>query len=237
MALRTGQRVFEVRLDRGARATPRIAAIADAAKAAGVPVQLVDRPELERLAGPNHQGVVAIAAAMHEIKLKDVLSRCAAENRPPCVVLLRELLHEHNLGAILRTADAAGADAIVLPSHGAAPVGPEAIRVSTGASETVPIIRQSLTQAMALLRRQGLTIIGAEPEAQTPYWDQDMTGPVAFLLGGEDRALSQPLRGACHALVHIPMAGRVTSLNVSVACGLLLYERLRQIRMPRPTST
>lgn len=193
----------------------------------------VDRPELERLAGPNHQGVVAVAAPTHQIKLRDVLSQCAAKNAAPCLVLLRELLHEHNLGALLRTADAAGADAIILPSHGATPLGPEAIRVSTGASETIPIIRQSLTQGIALLRREGITIIGAEPQAKTPYWDQDMTGPVAFVLGGEDRALSQPLRQACDGLVHIPMIGRVTSLNVSVACALLLYERVRQTRLQR----
>jgi len=226
-ALRIGH-PLEVVIERGAQGGAKVRAIMEGARTAGVRVRLVERRELDRLAGPNHQGVVAVAAAGAEPKLKEVLARCAQEGRRPCLVMLRELLHEHNLGAILRTIDAAGADGIILPSHGAAPLGPEAVRVSTGASETVPVIRQSLTQAAAVLRREGVILIGAEPEAQIDYWDQDMTGPVVFVLGGEDRALSQPLRDACDALVRIPMVGQVTSLNVSVACALLLYERLRQ---------
>ncbi|UCH36359.1 MAG: 23S rRNA (guanosine(2251)-2'-O)-methyltransferase RlmB [Armatimonadota bacterium] len=229
MALRGGGGVREVNVDRGAHASAKMAAIADAAKAAGVRVRVVDRAELDRLGGSNHQGVVAIVAEGGEVKLKAVLDRCASEGRTPCLVLLRELLHEHNLGAILRTADAAGADAVLLPSHGGAELGSEAVRVSTGASETIPVVRQSLMQALAALRRKGVTIIGAEPEAEADYWDHDLTGAVAFVLGGEDRALSQPLRDACDALVRIPMVGHVTSLNVSVACALLLYERLRQM--------
>jgi 23S rRNA (guanosine2251-2'-O)-methyltransferase len=230
VALRAGQQVREIRLDRGAQSAPKVAAVIDAARLAQVPVQVVERRELDRLAGASHQGVVAIAGPSREANLKDILTHCAAEGRAPCVVLLRELLHEQNLGAILRTCDAAGADAVVLPSHGAAALGPEAVRVSTGASETVPVVRQSLTQALAALRREDVTIIGAEPEAKVDYWDQDMTGPVGILLGGEDRALSTPLRESCDALVRMPMIGRVTSLNVSVACALLLYERLRQKR-------
>ena len=230
MALSAGQDVREVRLDRGAQNAPKVAAIIAAAASANVPVRVVERRDLDRVAGPNHQGVVAISGPAREANLKDILAHCMAEGRLPCIILLRELLHEQNLGAILRTCDAAGADAVVLPSHGAAPLGPEAARVSTGASESVPVVRQSLTQAVATLRREDVTIIGAEPEADIDYWDQDMTGPVALILGGEDRALSQPLRDACDALVRIPMVGRVTSLNVSVACALLLYERLRQTR-------
>lgn len=234
-ALEAGRDVREVRLDRGARATPKMAAIMAAADKAGVPVQLVERRELNHLAGVNHQGVLAIASAAQEVKLKDVLARSREEGHPPCLVLLRELVHEHNLGAILRTADAAGVAALVLPSHGSASVGAEAIRVSTGASEHVPVIRQSLTQALATLHREGIKIVGAEPEAKKDYWDEDLTGSIALLLGGEDRALSPPLREACDALARIPMVGHVTSLNVSVACALLLYERLRQSRGRQPT--
>jgi 23S rRNA (guanosine2251-2'-O)-methyltransferase len=228
-AVRVGH-ALEVVIERGAQDSPKVHAIVDAARTTGIPIRLVERCELDRLAGDDHQGVIAIAAAGAEPRLKDVLAWCTAEGRRPCVVMLRELLHEHNLGAILRTSDAAGADAIIVPTHGAAPLGREAVRVSTGASETVPVIRQSLTQAAAALRREGVTLIGAEPEAQQEYWNQDMTGAVAFVLGGEDRSLSQPLRDACDALVRIPMVGRVTSLNVSVACALLLYERRRQVR-------
>lgn len=229
-ALRVGGRVREVLVDSGAQPTQKLAAILDAAKRGGLPVQRVERRELDQRAGSGHQGVAAIAVAASEPRLKEVLQRCGSEGRAPCLVLLRELLHEHNLGAILRTADAAGVDAVVLPSHGGAALGPEALRASTGAAERVPVVRQSLTQALSALRREGLTIIGAEAEARTDYWEQDMTGPLALVLGGEDRALSQPLRDACDALVRIPMVGHVTSLNVSVACALLLYERLRQTR-------
>jgi 23S rRNA (guanosine2251-2'-O)-methyltransferase len=229
-ALVAGRDIGEVLLDRGAEQTGKVAAIVAAAKEHGVPVRVVDRRELDRQAGAHHQGVIALTSVAHEVRLKDVLDHCAAAGKPACIVLLRELLHEHNLGAILRTMDAAGADAVVLPSHGAAALGAEAMRVSTGAGETVPVIRQSLTQALAMLRREGVKIIGAEPEGQTDYWEEDATGTVAFVLGGENRALSPPLRDACDALVRIPMVGAVTSLNVSVACALLLYERLRQMR-------
>jgi 23S rRNA (guanosine2251-2'-O)-methyltransferase len=229
-ALRAGGRAREVLVEIGAQATGRLQEIVDAAGRAGVPVRTVARRELDRLGGANHQGVVAVGAATAQASLKDILGQCAAAARAPCVVLVRELLHEHNLGAILRTADAAGVDAVILPSHGGAQLGPEAIRVSTGAAESVPVVRQSLTQALATLRRQGVTIIGAEATATTDYWNQDLTGALALTLGGEDRALSQPLREACDALVRIPMVGHVTSLNVSVACALLLYERLRQAR-------
>jgi 23S rRNA (guanosine2251-2'-O)-methyltransferase len=228
MALSAGQDVREIRLDRGATRAPKVAGIIEAAAAANIPVRVVERGELDRLAGPNHQGVVAICGPALEANLKDILAHCAAKGRTPCVVLLRELLHEQNLGAILRTCDAAGADAVVLPSHGAARLGAEAARVSTGASESVPVVRQSLTQALAMLHREGVAIVGAEAEAQRDYWDQDLTGPLGLVLGGEDRVLSQPLREACDVLVRIPMVGGVTSLNVSVACALLLYERLRQ---------
>ncbi len=234
-ALRVGGRAREVLLDSGAQAAGKLQEILDAAQKAGISVRRADRRELDRLGGANHQGVVAFAIRAAEPNLKDILGQCAAAGRAPCVVLVRELLHEHNLGAILRTADAAGADAVILPSRGGAELGPEAIRVSTGAAETVPVVRQSLTQALAMLRRQGVTIVGAEPDARTDYWDQDLTGPLALLLGGEDRALSQPLREACDALVRIPMVGHVTSLNVSVACALLLYERLRQARPRQPS--
>jgi len=227
-ALRVGKAVRELLVESGAEPTGKMAAIMDAARDEGVRVRRVERRELDSLAGSSHQGVAAIAVGAPQPRLKDVLARCASEGRPACLVLLRELLHEHNLGAILRTADAAGAGALVLPSRGCAALGPEAIRVSTGASETVAVIRQSVTQALAALRREGVTIIGAEPEAEKDYWEQDLTGSVAFVLGGEDCALSQPLRDACDALVRIPMGGHVTSLNVSVACALLLYERLRQ---------
>lgn len=230
LALRSGGAIREVVTDAGAQPTARMTAIIDAARKAGIPLRTAPRRELERLAGRDHQGVVALAAPAAQATLKDILTRCASQARTPCVILLRELLHEHNLGAILRTADAAGADAVVVPSHGAAALGAEAIRVSTGASETVPVVRQSVMQAVAMLRREGLTVIGAEAEASKVYWEQDMTGPVAFILGGENRTLSQPLRDACDALVRIPMLGQVTSLNVSVACALLLYERLRQTR-------
>lgn len=231
--LRTGRDIRELLVDRGAQHTGKMAEILEEARTRPVAVRSVDRRELDRLAGPEHQGIVAVAGTVAETRLKDVLQQCAIAGRPPCIVLLRELLHEHNLGAILRTADAAGADAVVVPSQGAAQLGPEAVRVSTGTSETIPVVRQSLTQALAVLRRDGVKIIGAEPEAKADYWDADMTGAVAFVLGGENRALSPPLRDACDVLVRIPMVGTVTSLNVSVACAVLLYERLRQIRSLR----
>lgn len=230
MALRRGSRVREVLVDAGAQTDERLSAIAEAASAAGVTLRRVPRQDLDRRFGPNHQGVVAMASAVAEPRLKEILAGCADRGKHICLLAYRELLHEQNLGAILRTADAAEVDALILPSQGAVTVGSEAVRVSTGASETVPVVRQSLTQALSSLRREGVTVIGAEADGDRDYWEQDMTGPVAFVLGGENRALSPPLREACDAIVRLPMHGHVSSLNVSVASALLLYERLRQAR-------
>jgi len=229
-AVRAGRPVRRVVLDEGASSSdPRIAELHRLCRESRIPVEHAPRRELDRLArGSQHQGVVAVAEPRPAQTLSGILKSCGREGREPCIVLLRGVVHAQNLGAIVRTAAAAGADAVVIPTGQSATVTPEAARVSQGATEHVPVIRQSLTQAAAALRREGVRLVGADASADKPYWDCDLTGPVAIVMGGEHAGLKGPLADQCEEMVRIPMSARVESLNVSVACALVLYERLRQ---------
>lgn len=229
-AIRAGRTVRRVMLDEGASSSdPRIAELHRLCREAGIPIERAPRRELDRIAqGHQHQGVIAIAEPRTSPRLSELLKSCRREGRDPCVLLLRDVAHAQNLGAIVRTAAAAGVDAVVIPTGQGAAVTPEVVRISQGAAEYVPVIQQSLTQAAASLRREGVRLIGADASAEQPYWDCDLTGPLAIVMGGEHAGLKGPLANRCDAMVRIPMRGRVESLNVSVACALLLYERLRQ---------
>jgi len=228
-AVRAGRRVTRILLDEGASShDERVRELLALCERKGLALERAPRRELDRLtSGAQHQGVVALAAAPAPPTLNGVLRGCEQAGKAPCIVLLREVSHSQNLGAILRTAEAAGVDAVIVPTRHSAPFG-DVARIAMGAAEYVPVISHSLTQAAAVLRRKGIRLIGADAEAPGAYWDCDMTGPVGFILGGEHEGLKGPLAKACEELVRIPMTGRISSLNVGVACALLLYERLRQ---------
>ena len=228
-ALRAGRRFLEVLVDELARPQEKLGQITALAGQQGVATRPVPRAELDRLCpGLPHQGVVGRAAPVLAPSLAQVLEQCWQQGRDPCLVLLRQVSFQHNLGAVLRTADACGVSAVVVPSQQGAALGTQAVRVAMGASEHVPVLRQSLLAAAAVLRRAGLRLVAADSDQGRPPWDTDLTGPLALVLGGEHAGVSDPLRTRCHELVRVPLQGHVTSLNVSVACGMLLYERLRQ---------
>lgn len=228
-ALRAGRHFHEILVDDRARPDEKLGQITALCGQAGVPVRRVGRRELDRLC-PHlpHQGVVGKAAARPEPRLHEVMESCLAGDADACFLLLRRVSFEHNLGAILRTADAAGVTAVVIPSRQGAGPGSNVARVSMGATEHVPVIRHSLTAAAADLRRAGFRLVAAEAGRGKPAWECDLTGPLAIILGGEHDGVSDPLLSRCHDVVHIPQHGHVGSLNVSVATGILLYERLRQ---------
>lgn len=228
-AVRAGRRVTRILLDEGASSQDeRVRELLALCEGRSVALKRAPRRELDRMtSGAQHQGVVALVAAPAAATLNGVLDRCEQAGKAPCIVLLREVAHAQNLGAILRTAEAAGVDAVIVPTRDFPTLG-DAARIAMGAAEYVPVIGHSLTQAAAVLRRKGIRLIGADAAAQRSYWDCDLTGPLGLVLGGEHAGLRGPLAKACDELVRIPMTGRISSLNVSVACALLLYERLRQ---------
>jgi 23S rRNA (guanosine2251-2'-O)-methyltransferase len=226
-----GEAVREVWLERRRR-DRRLGEIAELAREAGVGVRQVDRDELERAGrGVNHQGVLAwvrTPAARTEQDLGSILEKA---DGPPLLLILDEVQDPHNLGACLRTADAAGVHAVIAPKDNAVGLTPTVCKVASGAAETVPYVQvTNLARAMDSLKEQGIWMVGAAGEAEADLFATDLTGPIGLAMGGEGKGLRRLTRERCDVLVRLPMLGTVESLNVSVAAGICLYEALRQRR-------
>lgn len=205
----------------------RIEEIVRQARARGVPVRFEDRVQLDRLAGTReHQGVVALAAAKRALTLEDLQ---ASNSRRGLLVLLDGVEDPHNLGAIVRTALAAGADGVVIPERRAAGLTEAVSRASAGALEHLPVARvKNLARAMEQLKETGYWLIGLDERASKNYTQADFTGSVGIVLGSEGEGLHELTRKRCDFLVSIPATGPVRSLNVSVAAGVVLFEVVRQ---------
>ena len=204
------------------------------AEHARIPVATVDETELAALAGgERHQGAVALLSADApgragdpETLLEEAL---AAACGPPLLLVLDGVQDPHNLGACLRTADAAGVSAVMAPRDRAAGLTSVARKVAAGAAESVPFIAVvNLARALRELKERGIWIVGSDDQAPAPLYEADLAGPTALVLGSEGQGLRRLTREHCDQLVAIPMAGAVESLNVSVAAGVLLFEAVRQ---------
>jgi 23S rRNA (guanosine2251-2'-O)-methyltransferase len=195
-----------------------------------VSIQHVHRGDLDRLTeGGVHQGVVAEVHAAPEFTIDDFEMLVVARGRAVRLLLLDGVEDPRNLGACLRTADAAGIDAVVVPRDHSAKLTAAAIKTATGATETVPVFRApNLARAITWLKEAGVWVVGADAEATKSLYAAKLETPVAIALGGEGRGLRRLTRDLCDELVSIPMAGSVESLNVSVATGVVLFELLRQ---------
>lgn len=211
---------------------PALAEILRLAAERGIAVQTVDRRRLDRLAeGHVHQGVVAVAAPRAYVPLDEVLRRAEKGGEPPLLLLLDEVQDPHNLGSLLRSADGAGAHGVVVPKRRSAGLTMTVARTSAGAVEHVPVAQVSnLVQTIRTLQERGLWVVGADMAAEQDLWDADLTGPLAVVIGGEDKGLGRLVRESCDFLVRIPMRGRVNSLNAGVAGALVLFEIARQRR-------
>lgn len=214
------------------RTDRRIDRVLDAARAANVKFHRVPRVKLDEMAdGERHQGVVARLRTTpigHEQDLAKLLQHLPAS---PLLLVLDGVQDPHNLGACLRVADAAGVHGVILPRDRSAPVTAAARRAASGAAETVPIFEVvNLARALDQLKDAGLWLYGATQDAPEDLYTVDLIGPTVLVLGGEGEGLRRLTRERCDRLVRIPMAGKVESLNVSVAAGVMLYEVVRQRR-------
>jgi 23S rRNA (guanosine2251-2'-O)-methyltransferase len=209
----------------------RMRRLCDEAEAAGVRVMHADARRLHGLAGEvPHQGVVAVCAAPASLHatLDDVLSRVDAGS---LLLLLDGVTDPRNLGACLRTADAAGAAAVIVPRDRSASMTPVVAKAAAGAAESVPLVTvTNLARAMDEIKQAGLWIAGAAGDSDRSLFDLDLTGPIAWVLGAEGEGLRRLTRERCDWLARIPLAGQVQSLNVSVATGICLFETVRQRR-------
>lgn len=212
---------------------PRLCTLMKEAEDCGIPVRTEARSELNRMTGgARHQGVVARRAAPPSARTEHDLHAILTTITEPALLLVLDGIQDpHNLGACLRSADAAGVHAVIAPADRAAGITATVRKVACGAAETVPFIQvTNLARTLRDLQAQGVWIIGAVGTAGHSLFEVDFTGPVAIVLGAEEKGLRRLTREVCDGLAHIPMSGSVESLNVSVAAGVFLFEALRQRR-------
>lgn len=204
--------------------------ILDLAAKQHIPVQKVPRDVLDKLAeGVRHQGVAAQKASVAFADLETVLAQAASQEQPLLLLLLDELQDPQNVGALIRTANAAGVTAVLLPSRRSCPLNAAVAKVSAGAVEYVPVVQiGNIVQTMKDLKEQGFWIVGADMDGSDLYFDANLTGPMVLVVGAEGKGLGRLVKENCDFIVRIPMLGQVTSLNASVAGAILLYDIVRQ---------
>lgn len=194
-----------------------------------VPVSMVPVEKLNRLTRKNHQGVAAFVAAVPFANLDNIISTAFEKGKDPLIVLLDEITDIRNFGAIVRTAECSGADAIVIPAKGSAAINSDAVKTSAGALHHLPLCRvDSLEQLIKSLKSSGIRVIALTEKAEKSLYDQDMSGPVAILLGSEEKGIHPRHLRICDEMAKIPMFGQIGSLNVSVSAAVGLYEVVRQ---------
>ncbi len=225
-ALRSGRALNKVMVQDGARGVTEIIA---AAREKGVAVEFVKSDKLDKLAqGVRHQGVVAYAAPVEFKTLEDALKKAAAKGEAPFLLLLDELQDPQNLGALIRTADAAGVHGILLPKRRSCPLNAVVAKISAGAVEYVPVIQiGNIVQQLKDLKKQGFWVAGADMDGK-PYTKANLTGPLVLVIGAEGKGLGRLVKENCDIIVSLPMQGGVNSLNAAAAGAVLMYEVVRQ---------
>ena len=227
---RDPEAVFEVYLS-AQRQDVRARQVLQLAESAQIKLVASDGERLDRMVGTRrHQGVVArVDARQREVKLADILDTLADSRDPALLLVLDGIQDPHNLGACLRVADAAGVHAVIAPKDRAVGLTAAAAKVASGAADSVPYVTvTNLARALREIKDAGIWVIGTAGEVERPLYAVDQKGPVAWVLGAEADGLRRLTRDTCDELVHIPMAGSVESLNVSVASGICLFESVRQ---------
>lgn len=228
-ALKAGRGINKILLANGDR-EGSITEIAALAKERGIVVQYVERAKIEALAGGHrHQGVLAYVAPVPYAELDDILQAAEEKGEAPFLVLLDELEDPHNLGALLRTADATGVHGILIPKRRSVSLNATVAKTSAGAVEYVPVARiGNIAQTLKKLKEKGFWVAGADMDGEKAYYEADLTGPLVLVIGSEGRGMSRLTKEACDFIVSMPMVGRINSLNASVAGSILMYESMRQ---------
>ena len=228
-ALRAGRTIDKVFIADGDtdRGLQRLAA---EAKEAGAVIVPVDRRKLDTMSFTrSHQGIIALAAAHEYATVDDILEEAAARGEAPLIVICDELTDPHNLGAIMRSAECAGAHGVIIPKRRSVSLTATVAKASAGAVEYMKVARvTNINNAINELKEKGVWVFGTAAEGSIPMYKADLTGPAAIVIGNEGEGMSQLVRKNCDVMVHIPMKGRISSLNASAAASILLYEAVRQ---------
>lgn len=227
--LKTGEKVEKLYIQSGDR-QGSINKIVGKAKDENIIVQYVDRNKLTSLAGSDtHQGVVALVTGFEYSTIDDIISYAKNKNEDPFVMILDGIEDPYNLGAIIRTAECAGAHGVIIPKRRSASVNQTVYKTSAGAVEHLMVSQvANISNTIESLKELGLWIYGADAGGEQVYYKNTLTGPIALVIGSEGKGISRLVKEKCDVLVKIPMLGKVSSLNASVASSILIYEVLRQ---------
>jgi len=227
-AIEKGKEIDKVLVQHGLH-SPQIAAIKKQLDKLEIPIQMVPKEKLNTLTRKAHQGIIAFLSPVEFQPLEEVLQRVFEQGRDPFLMVLDRVTDVRNFGAICRSAECAGADAIIIPARGSARIGGDAVKTSAGALMHLPVIRSmNLKDTLDYLKNSGIRIAGASEKAKNVLYNTDLSGPICVLMGSEETGISPEYLKKCDELVKIPMQGQTESLNVSVAAGLVLYEVVRQ---------
>ena len=227
-ALRAGKEIDKIFLLEGSKDGP-IMTIEREAKKRSVPLQFVKKERLDQLSElKKHQGVIAYTAAFSYAEVSDILENAKKKGEAPVIILLDGIEDPHNLGAIIRTANLAGAHGVIITKHHAAGLTAAAVKASAGAVSFTPVAKvTNLSKAIEELKKEGLWFVCADMEGEVMY-QANLTGPIGLVIGNEGSGVSRLVRENCDITARIPMHGDIDSLNASVAAGVLAYEILRQ---------
>jgi 23S rRNA (guanosine2251-2'-O)-methyltransferase len=227
-ALKSGRDINKIWIAEGSQ-KGSIQQIVGLAKELNVMVQYVPKKKIEQMVSENHQGVVASVAAYQYAEIDDLFHRAEQKGEDPFILILDELEDPHNLGSIMRTADAAGAHGIIIPKRRAVGLTSTVAKASTGAIEHIPVARvTNLSRAVDELKERGVWVTGTDAKGKQDFRQLDGTLPIGLIIGSEGKGMSRILRDKCDFLVQLPMIGHVTSLNASVAASILMYEVYRK---------
>ncbi|HEY8436236.1 MAG TPA: 23S rRNA (guanosine(2251)-2'-O)-methyltransferase RlmB [Haloplasmataceae bacterium] len=194
-----------------------------------IPITITERSDLDRLVSGTHQGIVAKVAPYRYYQLSDVFEESAKRGEPPFFFILDGLEDPHNLGAILRTAEASGVHGVIIPKHRSVKLNATVAKLSAGAIHYVKVVQvTNIRQTIETLKKQGVWVVGTDLDTDADYTAFDYTMPIAIVIGNEGKGMSRLVRASCDALVKIPMLGKIQSLNASVTAAILMYEVVRQ---------
>ncbi|AAP07194.1 TPA: 23S rRNA (guanosine(2251)-2'-O)-methyltransferase RlmB [Bacillus thuringiensis] len=227
-ALRSGRDINKIWIAEGA-AKGQVQIVLALAKENKIILQHAPKKKLDQLVEGNHQGVIAQVAAYQYAELEDLFKVAEKRNEDPFFLILDEIEDPHNLGSIMRTADATGAHGIIIPKRRAVGLTASVAKASTGAIEYIPVARvTNLSRTIDELKERGLWIAGTDAKGKTDYRNLDGTMPIGLVIGSEGKGMSRIIGEKCDFLITLPMVGKVTSLNASVAASLLMYEVYRK---------
>ncbi len=231
-AIDAGKEIEKVLIQKGV-SNDLVNELRDKLKHLGIPFAIVPREKLNRVTRKNHQGVICFLSPIRYASLDHIIESAFARGRDPLLIIPDRITDVRNFGSIARTMECLGTDAIVFQNKGNALLGGDAMKASAGALNLLPVCRvENLKKTITQLRESGIRVVGATEKADKMIYEADLRGPLAIIMGSEENGISPEYLKLCDERVKIPMTGKIASLNVSVAAGIIMYEVFRQRSMP-----